>query len=109
MKLGIVSGRVALLLRSAEIKPLFDGFVSKHTFLPQFHSGGNSRAAIISSVIRHCRIGYSGSLVGSTSISISRVAIIISQINHAYYNMFYAFIFSGYRFLILSPYAILRR
>ena len=26
-ELGIVSGRVALLLRSAEIKPLFDGFV----------------------------------------------------------------------------------
>lgn len=27
MKLGIVSSRVALLLRSTEIKPLFDGFV----------------------------------------------------------------------------------
>ena len=31
MKLGIVSSRVALLLRSTEIKPWFDGFVRLRT------------------------------------------------------------------------------
>ena len=34
MELGIVSGRVALLLRSAEIKPVFSRFVAKQHNLP---------------------------------------------------------------------------
>ena len=39
MELGIVSGRVALLLRSAEIKPVFSRFVALQHNLP-FGRGG---------------------------------------------------------------------